>query len=158
MTPEEADEIIRRLNLVLREAGLAWVVQQVAAVVERGVDESTHFTFQNFELDQPAKRPGPKSEALTTRAYTEEEELRILIAAIRSAVIDRYQIEESAFERLKTETIAFYPDLPTGFADRGYDRQVDEEFKLTLANLKRRRDAIQELEAHLAELEALLHA
>lgn len=158
MSPEEARNTIRLLNERLVEVGLGWVVDQVAAVVERGVDEQTHFVFQNFELGELARRPGPKSEGLTTHVYSEEEELKILIAAIRAAVIDLHKIEESVFARLRTETITFYPDLPADFASRGYDRQADEEFKVTLTGLERRKSAVAELEAHLAELENLVAA
>ncbi|MDX6577324.1 MAG: hypothetical protein QOE96_3277 [Blastocatellia bacterium] len=159
MSPQEARETIRGLNELLTKFGLGWVVQQVAAVVERGVDQKTHIVYQGSEPDQPLRRPGPKAEALTTRAYSEHEELRLLIAAIRSVGIDLYQIEKSALAGLGSpNNIRFAPDLPAGFEDRGYDRRASEGFESTVASLEQRSEAVEELSKHLVELERLARA
>jgi hypothetical protein len=160
MSPEEAGEIIRRLNIALRENGLDWVVQQVAAIVERGVEERKRVALESFARGKSSKKTGPKSEAITTRPFSEEEELRLLLLAIRSAVIDTHQIEESALAGLKTERIAFRPDVNEEFKDKGYSGmnvQGGERFDSSQEDLSKRKRYVEQLDSILAELESVIH-
>src|SRR5205823_5370730 len=100
--------------------------QEVSTVVERGIEERKEVAFESFdESDEPIKKRGRKTEVTITRPLTEMEELRLLVASVRAAVVDANETQEKALIGLKTKEvesprIAFRPDIPEGFEDKGY--------------------------------------
>src|ERR1051325_3774781 len=128
MNTEELRRLITELNAMLKRVGLDWVVQEVSSVIERGVEERKQVDIQSFDITgQPLKKRGPKSEATTTRPFGETEELDLLLAAVRAAVIHTFEIRKHAVEMLQpvrttpqpqeasNVQIRFRRDVPSGF-------------------------------------------
>jgi hypothetical protein len=167
MNSEEARNIIVRLNASLKKAGLDWVVQEVSTVVERGIEEQKQVAFESFDAsDEPITKRGRKAEVTVTRPLTEMEELRLLVASVRAAVVDLNEIQEKALLGLMTEEasspqIAFRPDIPEGFEDKGYsitDARRGYAFDLSLKEVEVQKQRIARLRAVILQLEEIIHA
>jgi hypothetical protein len=167
MNSEEARNAIVRLNATLKKVGLDWVVQQVSTVVERGIEERSEVAFESFdESDEPIQKRGRKTVVTITRPLTEMEELRLLVASVRAAVIDVNETQEKALLGLKTEgasipQIAFRPDIPEGFEDKGYsitEAQRGHGLDLSTENVEAQKQGIARLRANIIRLEEMIRA
>jgi hypothetical protein len=134
MNNEEVRAIISKFNSMLKAARLEWVVQEVSTVVERGVEERKEVALESFDVSglPIKKRGGRKTEVTVTRPFTDFEELRLLLAAIKTAIIDANEIQEKAILGLKSEEvpspqISFRPDVPEGFKDKGTRSLMKDE-------------------------------
>jgi hypothetical protein len=167
MNPEEARNAIAQLNASLKKVGLDWVVQEVSIVVERGIEERKEVAFESFDAsDEPIKKRGRKTEVTITRPLTELEELRLLVASVRAALVDTNETQEKALLGLKTKEfdnpqISFRPDIPEGFEDKGYsisDETRGHAFDLSVAEVEAQKQRIAHLKAAIDQLEGMIHA
>jgi hypothetical protein len=115
----------RRLNRLLREKGLLWVVEEVSRVIAHGVEEKKAVSFEMFDIEgEPIPRRGPKSEVTATRAYTQEEQLVLLLNAVRTVLVDAAEIRAQIFRKLGEDvpgaSVQFEPDVPTDIQERGF--------------------------------------
>ena len=158
--------MIVQLNAALKKVGLDWVVQEVSAVVERGIEERKEVALQSFDAaDMPTKNRGRKTEVTVTRPFTDLEELQLLVASVRAAVLDANEIQEEALLGLKGEDaaspqISFRPDVPEGFEDKGYSigGARGHPFDLSLDQVAEQKDRIARVRALIVQLEQLIHA
>jgi hypothetical protein len=125
MRAEDVRDNTTKLNEVLRETGLRWVVEEVSRVIEHGVEEKRIVSFETFTLDGLAiPRKGPKSEVTATRPYTEEEQLDLVLEAVENVLIDGAEIRASIFEKLAKDIpnaqVRFEPDVPSDIQERGF--------------------------------------
>lgn len=136
-------------------------------VVERGIEERKEVAFESFDAsDEPIKKRGRKTEVTITRPLTEIEELRLLVASVRASVIDANETQEKALTGLITEEvsspkIAFRPDIPEGFEDKGYsvsDARRGHAFDLSVAQVAAQKQRIARLRETIVQLEKMIHA
>ena len=125
MREEDIRDNTTRLNHLLREKGLLWVVEEVSRVIEHGVEEKKSVSFETFSLEGEAiPRRGPKSEVTATRPYTDEEQLELLLDAVKSVLVDGAQIRSEIFRKLAqglpNAAIQFEPDVPSDIQERGF--------------------------------------
>ncbi len=158
---------IIRLNAILKNVGLDGVVQEVEAVGERGIEERREVAFESFDdSDEPIKKRGRKTEVTITRPLTEMEELRLLVASVRAAVIDVNETQEKALHGLETEAastprIAFRPDIPEGFEDKGYsvsNEQRGQALDLSVDSVGAQKRKIVGLRFNISQLEEMIRA
>jgi hypothetical protein len=118
---------------------MQWVVEEVSRVIESGVEEKKSVAFETFSLEgEGIARRGPKSEVTATRSYTDEEQLRLVLDAIKSVLVDGSDIRLSIFDNLAADArnavIRFEPDVPSEIQERGFLRLPEgqgEPFVLT---------------------------
>ncbi|MCF4969610.1 hypothetical protein [Nostoc sp. CMAA1605] len=110
MTDEECREVYRQLVAMLNDRDLlnnsqmSWVVEEVDDVIRAG--EVIHEPIENF-----ARRSS--REFITTREYTPQESLILLIDAIESAVVQTAFIEKEVtnFFRREGEEFNISPEV-----------------------------------------------
>lgn len=125
MRPEDVRDNTTKLNQLLREKGLLWVVEEVSRVIEDGVEEKKAVSFESFTLEgNVIPRRGPKSEVTATRPYTDEEQLELLLDAVKAVLVDGAQIRAEIFAKLVAEipdaVVRFEPDIPSEIQERGF--------------------------------------
>ncbi len=168
MTSEEAQSSIAALNAALRNSGFDWVLREVSVAVERGKEERSEVSFESFDAaDQPIhRRGGRKTEVTTTRPLTDIEELLLLVSAIRAAIIDGSEIQIDTLRSFKeagveNPIISFQPDVPEGFADKGYsveDAGRGRAFEVNLGQIEDRRGVVGKLKHLIEALEGKINA
>jgi hypothetical protein len=125
MRDEEIRENTTKINRLLREKGLLWVVEEVSRVIEHGVEEKKSVSFEFFGLEgEPIPRRGPKSEVTATRAYTDREQLALLLEAVKTVLVDGAEIRTEIFRNLiepvPNAVVHFEPDIPSEIQERGF--------------------------------------
>jgi len=92
MTEQDAEDLFHRLNMILRDHGLAWLATQIAAEAAEGRASpkmlSVQEHFDSLFLDEaPARRARRKTEFTHVRPLTSKEKMDVSIKALRSVVV-----------------------------------------------------------------------
>jgi hypothetical protein len=148
-----ARHAFERLADTLRERRLSWLVEQVQDRIREGKPvvrsiKELHAERQNWETVGEAVRgeklkPGRRVEFRTTEEFTEEEQLDLLLSAIRQAVLNAAAIEE-------TVGVTF-PGLSF------VSEQGDGRFSAPTAERDRRSSSLKQLRSAIDELSAQLN-
>lgn len=109
LTEQEATGAYADLRRIIAEAGLEWVVEQVeytlkAGLVELQKKETYHEDLSTVETEQtvPRVKKGPHAQLLVLRSAGNRDALRMLILALRRAVIDTAAMSTRAMEAFKS--------------------------------------------------------
>ncbi|MEH2210209.1 hypothetical protein [Nostoc sp.] len=106
MSDEECREVYRQLVAMLNESQMNWVVEEVNEVVRAGeiIDKPVENSYRRRSLSR---------EFITTREYTSQEALLLLIDAIHSVVVQTAFIEKEVtnFFRGEGEEFNISPDV-----------------------------------------------
>lgn len=150
MTNDEHIELFDRLSAVARGSGLDWVVDEVQAAIDEGVEEQV-------EIELRTKSGGPRKgeTRITRRALQPRERIIVLIDAVERVLDDGVRVEMAvasffAEEReLSDEAPTLVQFLPP--TDNAVD--TDRGFVVgELEELRRRRTAVEALKSQLVEI------
>jgi hypothetical protein len=137
MSPEDADEYSRRISDVLRQNGFGWVVDQVEAQIADGKPSYKQVSERYIPQDDMFAVRAPKSRRaslVTSEPYSATERLEIILQAIRSAIVHRFDLEDSVLSHLGgIHEIEFRPEAPV--AEAG-DTRLGGALHLTRSRLE----------------------
>lgn len=145
LTPNEARKVYDELALIASEAGLTWLVADVSVEISLGkqsVQKIKTETTQYAEGKEYApKRKGQPASFVITAAYSENEQLRLLVEALEAASAGTTIAIAHVFDRVlrsKAQTIekmSFVPDgerRETLTVDRSIFERKENAIKLLL--------------------------
>lgn len=106
MTDEECREVYRQLVAMLNESQMNWVVEEVNEVVRAG-------EIIDKQVENSYRRRSSSREFITTKEYTSQEALLLLIDAIDSVVVQTAFIEKEVtnFFRREGEEFNISPEV-----------------------------------------------
>jgi hypothetical protein len=107
MTPDEIREAFNQLEAMLRGHGMGWVVDEVQEAIRAG---RTTLRKEPIQDSSTARKFKVTADSLTSVAFTAEEELDLLVTAIRRAVIDAGRMEQALVSQFRDEAEA--ADVP----------------------------------------------
>lgn len=100
MNDAETRDVFNQLAAMLRELGLGWVVEQVQDAIRAGQttprEEPIQDSFSRRKLKVSA-------DSLTSVPFTAEQELQLLVRAIRHAVVDAGRMEQAIVTEFAVE-------------------------------------------------------
>lgn len=127
MNEQECLHVFQSLTNILNENGMEWVSLQVAEqirigkTIQREIEtlkegKSAH-SFYEFDNYSSKLTKGPKATFPVTVEYQPDEQLELLINAIKRAIVDTAEMEQHLFSFIKentekSESILFYTDEP----------------------------------------------
>ena len=157
MNPEECRNTFAELSSFMREAGLAWAVEDVEATIRLGkpqtksvslLKETESKQLMVFETEPRAQKrsPGKKVELTTSISYSEREKLLMLIAALKQVTINVFNLE--------TEIAKFAGQSSAPHRFEFWNEDTDErELELNIEHISQRSDRVANFEHLVAELE-----
>lgn len=161
LSDDESREAFAKLATILREAGLDWVLDQVAARIAYGKQEPikesdlrprSRRRTRSFVIPSETWSSSSTSKQLTrTVPFSPQERLRVLVQAISNAVIAKYAIEDevTAFASRHGGTrVLFTPDQD----------EAQPASTLSPESTAARGNSVARLRALLDELSGVLHA
>lgn len=156
MTPEECKNTFAELSNFMREAGLAWAVEDVEATIRLGKPETKSVSLlKETETEQlvfaneprPQKRSsGKKVELTTSVSYSEREKLLMLIAALRQVTTNIFELENEIAKFLRLS------NTPHRFEFWNEDTD-NRELELNLEQISQRSKRLESFKHLVAELE-----
>jgi hypothetical protein len=100
MTDAEIREVFEQLARMLRDRQMGWVVDQVRDDIRAGV---TTVRAEPIQDSSTARKLKVSADSLTSVQYSALQELELLIAAMRRAVIDAARMEQEVVQLLASE-------------------------------------------------------
>jgi hypothetical protein len=159
MTPEDADAYRRRISEVLRQNGFGWVVEHAEAQIAEGKPSYKQVSERYIPADTMFTVRAPKTRRaslVTSEPYSPLECLEIILQAIGSAIVNRFDLEESVLSHVKGITeIEFRPDAP---APEAGDIYFGRAHRLTQSRLNTGSNIKRRAEHALEQLEGEAHA